>query len=120
MTNEEWTVFRLGPSQWTLPIQCVRHILPSRPVTRLPGAAPHIRGLIAWHARVLPLLAAAPDKSPQAPLEKCTFLIVERDHQQVALAVDEVLRISASQPGDSPAKPLDLDSLLKPEEPVHE
>ena len=50
-------IFRLGPSEWALPAEMVHQVLAPRPVTRLPDPPPLVCGLVAWRAKVLPVLA---------------------------------------------------------------
>jgi chemotaxis signal transduction protein len=105
---DEVVVFRLGSTEWALPAPSVRHILAPRPVTRLPDPPPLVCGLVAWRARVLPVIALGERLDCiDPPLERCTLLVTEVGEELIALAVDEVLHLA-----ESTARLLDLEQVL--------
>ncbi|MFQ6100487.1 MAG: chemotaxis protein CheW [Anaerolineae bacterium] len=96
---DEILIFRLGSSEWALPARKVRQVLPPALVTRLPGATPLVRGLVAWRARVLPVLAlGARLGCSDPPADQSALLVVEAEGELVALAVDEVVRFAQARP----------------------
>lgn len=95
----EVLIFRLGKSEWALPVQQVRQVLPPAPETRLPGAAPPVRGLIAWRGKVLPVLAVGTNLgSADPPAGHGHLLIVKVGGELAALPVDEVRHVALAQP----------------------
>ena len=116
---EEWLVFRLAASEWALPAQKVRQVLRPRPVTRVPGAVPPLRGLISWRANVLPVIALDADCAYARPSSVGrVYLVVETDKGLVALEADEVVGFIhdpiADPPGEQRTGPkvLDLEQML--------
>lgn len=105
---DELVIFRLGSSEWALPAETVHHILAPRPVTRLPDPPPLVCGLVAWRARVLPVIALGERLDcSDPPIDRCTLLVTEAGEELIALAVDEVLHLT-----ESAAQPLDLEQVL--------
>ena len=105
---DELVFFRLGSSEWALPSEAVHHILAPRPVTRLPDPPPLVCGLVAWRAKVLPVIALGERLDcVNPPVERCTLLVIETGGELIALAVDEVLHLA-----ESTAQPLDLEQML--------
>ncbi len=105
---DELVIFRLGSSEWALPAETVHHILAPRPVTRLPDPPPLVCGLVAWRARVLPVIALGERLDcSDPPIDRCTLLVTEAGEELIALAVDEVLHLA-----ESAAQPLDLEQVL--------
>jgi purine-binding chemotaxis protein CheW len=49
-------VFSLGPERFALETRVIRTVARIQRVTRLPGALPHVRGLIPVRGRALPLI----------------------------------------------------------------
>ena len=96
---QEVLLFRLGASEWALPAQVVRQVLPPAPATRVPGSDPLLRGLIAWRARVLPVIALGTRLAcGDPPADRATLLVVEAGGEFVALAVDEVRHFARFSP----------------------
>jgi len=105
---DEVVVFRLGSTEWALPASLVHHILAPRPVTRLPDPPPLVCGLVAWRAKVLPVIALGERLDcSDPPVERCTLLVTEVGEELIALAVDEVLHLA-----ESTAQPLNLEQML--------
>jgi purine-binding chemotaxis protein CheW len=105
---DEVIVFRLGSSEWALPADRVHQVLAPRPVTRLPDPPPLVRGLVAWRAQVLPVIALGERLGcADPPVERCTLVVTEAEGELVALAVDEVLHLA-----ESAAQPLNLEQVL--------
>lgn len=105
---DEVVVFRLGSTEWALPASSVHHILVPRPVTRLPDPPPLVCGLVAWRAKVLPVIALGERLDcSDPPVERCTLLVTKVGEELIALAVDEVLHLA-----ESTAQPLNLEQML--------
>jgi purine-binding chemotaxis protein CheW len=102
-----------GAERYGLPMTAVAQILPMRPCTPMPGAAPALIGLVALSGRIVGVLSLAralgrPDAAPD-PEAQAGHLVVLRSTQAhaqpLAFAVDRVLgitraaRSSAATPG---------------------
>jgi purine-binding chemotaxis protein CheW len=111
---EEVIIFRLGSSEWALPASVVHQVLAPRPVTRLPDPPPLVCGLVAWRAKVLPVIALGERLGcNDPPVDQCTLLVTEAGGEPIALAVDEVMHLA--QPvgtKESGARLLDLEQVL--------
>ena len=91
----DFVIFRLGSSEWALPAETVQQILSPRPVTRLPEPPPLVRGLVAWRAKVLPVLGLGERLACADPsIDRCALLVVEVGGELAALAVDEVMHLA--------------------------
>jgi chemotaxis signal transduction protein len=65
-------------------------------------------GLVAWRAKVLPVIALGERLDcSDPPVERCTLLVTEVGEELIALAVDEVLHLA-----ESTAQPLNLEQML--------
>ena len=100
-------VFRIGPAEYVLPASIVAELDTFVGVTPVPGAAPHVLGLVHVRTRVLPLvdlrirfgLAAAEPSADQR------VMVIEHAGRCIGLLVDsarEVTRIDASAFADPP------------------
>jgi purine-binding chemotaxis protein CheW len=95
----DFVIFRLGSSEWALPAEAVHQILSPRPVTRLPDPPPLVRGLVAWRAKILPVLGLGERLDCADPsLDGCALLVTDVGGELSALAVDEVIHLT--QPMD--------------------
>ena len=116
-TMNDFVIFRLGSSKWALPAEAVHQILSPRPVTRLPDPPPLVRGLVAWRARVLPVLGPGERLNCADPaLDGCTLLVTDISGELAALAVDEVIHLA--QPVDqeaASAQLLDVEQVFRGE-----
>lgn len=100
-TEEQYTekqqvlLFKLGEELYALEALYVRAVYPIGAITPLPNAPSFIQGLINVRQSILPLLnlkillalnqGAAPPPHPKA-------LVVEKDHREFALLIDEILQ----------------------------
>ena len=102
----ELLIFRLGCMEWALPAQAVQQVLPPMPLTRVPGSDPCLRGLVAWRAQVLPVLALGTRLAcDDPPVDQGVLLVVEALGERVALAVDEVVCFAHALPSDTCNEP---------------
>ncbi|MEB3298270.1 MAG: chemotaxis protein CheW [Candidatus Sericytochromatia bacterium] len=86
--------FRLGDEIYGLPIDHVREIISSRHATRLPGAAPHVAGLINLRGEVIPVFRlrtwfGLKDEAPAAS----TTIITEWRGERFGFQVDAVQQV---------------------------
>lgn len=110
----ELVVFRLGSSEWALPAETVHQILSPRPVARLPDPPPLVCGLVAWRAKVLPVLALGERLGcADPPIERCTLLVTDVGGELAALAVEKVLHLAEpADPDDSTLRRLDIEQVF--------
>jgi chemotaxis signal transduction protein len=72
---------RLAGEDCALPALAVEEILGARKVVAIPGAPPHLPGVVAWRGRAIALLdlgvlLGKPRLSPDAPLERIVVVTV--------------------------------------------
>lgn len=109
-----WITFHSNGEEYGLDVHSVVEILSPREVTPLPGARPHVAGIVSWRGRTIPVLdlpwclKAVP---PTPEWRKGMFVL--RGREPFALRVDTPGRIiggpgyeeessSGSPPGDTP------------------
>ncbi len=85
----------VGGVEYGLEISRMREILRVGPITRLPQAPPHVRGVVNLRGRIVPILdlrarLGLPD---QATTRDSRVMVVERDGHRLGLLVDRVLRV---------------------------
>ncbi len=88
-------IFRVGAGRWYLPVASVVEVLRRVPVTRVPGAASAVRGLVNHRGRVLTV--AHLGQILDVPLDLAgseEVVVVEAGGHRFALAVDGVLELS--------------------------
>jgi purine-binding chemotaxis protein CheW len=99
--RERMVILRAGGHRFGVGIENVREIIPPRPLTRLPGSAPYVRGLINLRGRILTVL----DLAMRMGLEPVdtgygvSVVVLERSGRVVGLVVDEVERIAEVEAG---------------------
>jgi purine-binding chemotaxis protein CheW len=89
-------IFRLGGGRWFLPVGSVVEVLRRVPLTRVPGAAPAVRGLVNHRGRVLTV--AHLGQILDIPLDASgseEVVVVEAAGHRFGLAVDGVLELSS-------------------------
>jgi purine-binding chemotaxis protein CheW len=106
--------FRVGQETFGVPIGAVQEILRPLPVTPVPGAPPHIEGVINLRGRIISIMDLRKRcGAPAEPNRRNRIVVAESDGRRIGLMVDsasEVLRIPeasieppASLFGDAPA-----------------
>ena len=87
-------VFRLAAGTYGIELDAVREIIPYRGATRLPGAPPHVAGLVNVRGALVTVidLGALLEGSPSAR-ERSSVMLVEHGAKVVGTAVDEVLDV---------------------------
>ncbi len=112
--GERMLLFRAGNRGCACLLSQVREIVPMRPVTRLPGAAAWVRGLLNHRGALVPVADLTGWLGEAVPVhdEGRRVLVVEGDGRGFGLVVDQVREVRAL-PAD--AEPgllrLDLDAL---------
>lgn len=84
-------LFRVGRGVYGCDITQAREIIPLRPMTRLPGAPPFVRGLINMRGTIVTVLDLGVRLDPtRAPSRDGSILLVRHHERLVGLIVDEV------------------------------
>jgi purine-binding chemotaxis protein CheW len=91
-------VFRVGEGEYVLPASAVLHMESFQGATPVPGAAPHVAGLVQVRGRVVPVvdLRLRFGLPAQVPTLDSRILIVEHATRVVGLLADsarEIVRI---------------------------
>jgi purine-binding chemotaxis protein CheW len=99
--TERMVLFVVGEHRFAVPIDRIREIIPARPYTPLPGSAGHVCGLINLRGRIVTVmdLGARLHLPPASRLPDHSIVIVEHRGKVVGMAVEEVARIVAVDPG---------------------
>ncbi|HEX6749672.1 MAG TPA: chemotaxis protein CheW [Longimicrobium sp.] len=98
---ERMVLFVVGEHRFAVPIGRIREIIPARPYTPLPGSGGHVCGLINLRGRIVTVvdLGARLGLPPASRIPEHSIVIVEHHAKLVGLAVEEVARIVAVDPG---------------------
>jgi purine-binding chemotaxis protein CheW len=99
-------LFRVAGSVYGCDIDAVREIIPYRRATRLPGAPPHVQGLINLRGTIVTVLDLGSRLDPARPPLRDTggsIILVEHGTHAVGVAVDEVMDVQpiAEEPLDA-------------------
>ncbi len=117
----EWIVFACDGHRFALPLERVREVLESRPVTRLPGCGPAVCGLVGVRGRVVTAFdfGAALALRPAISSPGYRLILLEHGERVYALAVDGVVAVARSAAAELPlhaaalrALDIDRDDLL--------
>lgn len=103
-----WLRVRVGDGLQRVPLALVRAVIPMPPVTRVPGAPPFLRGLIAWRGRVLPVVSVA---AVSEVASAACAVVAYAGETVVALAVDAVEGFVG--PAEAEGEVLDLVALMR-------
>ena len=120
MSAESLVSLRFGPLPFAVPVQAVLEVAEVPRVTPLPLAPSHLRGLVSWRGRPVPLVCpqtylgvlgdAAGERPRAARGEAERMTVVEADSMRVGLLTDGIGGIvehdtvrDAALPGEHPA-----------------
>lgn len=100
-------IFRVGDSDYALPVQQVLHMESFTEATRVPGAPAWVLGLVQSRGRMVPVidLRARFGEPRAAPTLDQRVIVTEHDRRTVGLLVDsarEVAQLSDEQFQDPP------------------
>ena len=89
-----------GGERYGCPLAAIREIVPGRRTTRLPGAPPHVRGLLNLRGALVTVLdlAAALGERTAAGEEEGHVLVLEVDGRLAGCRVDHVRRVHPLPP----------------------
>jgi purine-binding chemotaxis protein CheW len=96
-------VVRAGAHRVAIPLEQAREILAPRPVTRLPGSAPWIAGLLNLRGRVLTVVDL--DRRLGADAAVGPVVVVEGDGRVLGLRVTAVEAVRMAEGEDQPVEP---------------
>ncbi|MDX1502928.1 MAG: chemotaxis protein CheW [Thermoanaerobaculia bacterium] len=112
---EEWLEFEAGGLDLGLPVTAVLEVVRPRPVTRVPGAPPAVRGLINLRGRALPLvdLGAHLGLAAAQGGDDARIVVLESRGRRFGALVERVSRLAKIAPstirrlseGESPVPP---------------
>jgi purine-binding chemotaxis protein CheW len=92
-----YLVCACGEDRIGLPLRAVAQVLPGRPCTPVPGAAPALAGIVALSGRIVGVVGLARALGrPAAAGPDAGHLVLPRGEPPVALAVDRALAIARS------------------------
>ena len=90
-SNRAWCTFRLAGSAYALPVEQVQEVLRPAPITRVPMAAPAVRGLLHLRGTIITVLDLAQVLGMPACDERARPHIIVRDGiHSVSLLVDAI------------------------------
>jgi purine-binding chemotaxis protein CheW len=101
-------LFRVGDGVYGCDIGDAREIIPLRPMTRLPGAPPFVRGLINMRGTIVTVLDLGARLDPaHGPTLDGSILLVRHRERLVGLVVDSVadVRVLDGEVGSAGAGP---------------
>ena len=84
-------VFKVDELTCAVPVHRVREVLPALPVTRIPGAASPVSGMVSVRGELVTLLDARTALQQNAGTDRYSIVLLESDRCRFALAVDEVV-----------------------------
>jgi purine-binding chemotaxis protein CheW len=89
-------VARVAGIACALPVERVHEIVRVPAIFRVPGAAPHVLGLVNLRGRIVPALDPAPrlDRDGGERGARARLVVTEHGSEWVALLVDEVLDLA--------------------------
>jgi len=102
----------VGGERFGCPLEAVREVVAARATARLPGAEPHVLGLMNLRGRLLTVLDVGLRLAlPSAAPDGGHVLVVEVEGREAGCRVDQVLRVvpapplhpAAQPPGNAPA-----------------
>lgn len=102
----EWIVFVCAGHRFALPLERVREVLESRPITRLPGCGPAVCGLVGVRGRVITAFdfGAALALAPAVSTPGYRLILLEHDERTYALAVDSILAVARASAAELPLR----------------
>jgi len=116
-------VVQQGGVCYGVPVSQVREVLRDRPVTRVPGSPPLVRGVVNVRGAVVTVLELSVLLRAERAVTSSSVVLLEHGSRLIGLAVDAVRDVRASDdvadaglPSDSPTHvtPLDAVALCAP------
>jgi purine-binding chemotaxis protein CheW len=91
-------LFAVAGSVYGCDIAAVREIVPLRRTTRLPGAPPHVRGLLNLRGAIVTVIDLAARLAGATSADDGSVVLAEFGNRNVGLAVDEVRDVQILTP----------------------
>lgn len=86
----------MGQTSYAAGLGDAHEIIPLRPLTRVPGAPPYVRGLINVRGTIVTVLDLGARLDPtRAPLEEGSILLVRHGQRFAGIVVEEVADVRA-------------------------
>jgi purine-binding chemotaxis protein CheW len=99
-------VFRVWDELYACDIELVREIVRFAPLTRIPGAPAHVRGLLNVRGEVLIVLDVGLKlRADRAPMDRGSIIVVDTEGRRAGLVVDDVVGVHAVVGDEDVGKP---------------
>jgi purine-binding chemotaxis protein CheW len=96
-------------------IELVREIVRFAPMTRIPGAPPHVRGLLNVRGEVLTVLDVGLKlQENRSRMDRGSIIVVQTAGRLAGLIVDDVVGVQAVFPDNPPTPPPEGSDLVRP------
>ncbi len=112
-TNRTYLGFLLGKEEYVVAMERVKEIIRLREITEIPGAPPHLLGIISLRGIIVPVIDARKKLGLNAsePDEHSRILILYNDDEYTGLLVDKITEIMeiSEEMNEPPPDSLTLD-----------
>lgn len=100
--TQKFLTFVLADEAYGIDIAEVQEIVAALPITRVPGAAPYVRGVVNLRGRVIPIvdLRTRLDLGCVEIDSRSCIIVVRTDAARLGLLVDRVSEVADIAPGD--------------------
>lgn len=90
--SDTWATFFLSGEMFAVPVEHVQEVLMDQPLTPVPMAPRHIRGLLNLRGQIMPAidLRRRLDFPPRADDEPGSILVVKTSTQLISVLVDQI------------------------------
>lgn len=107
-------LYRVGDTLYGSDIAAIREVVPYRRVTRLPGAPPHVQGLVNLRGTILTVVDLGVRLDPaREPARRGSILVVPAGTRLAGVVVDEVLEVRAVVAEEAGAGGAALDGVVR-------
>lgn len=105
--TQKFLTFLLAEEAYGIDIAEVQEIVAALPITRVPGAAPYVRGVVNLRGRVIPIidLRARLELGRVEIDARSCIIVVRTDAARLGLLVDRVSEVADIAPADIQAVP---------------
>ncbi|WP_243371840.1 chemotaxis protein CheW [Geotalea sp. SG265] len=106
--------FRLGREEYGVDIGCVQEIIRASDITQVPGAPPHVRGVINLRGKIIPVvdLRTRLGMPGVEDTEEQRIIVVDMHNKRLGMLVDgvsQVLKIASSVIEEIPEEAISVD-----------
>jgi purine-binding chemotaxis protein CheW len=108
-------VFSVWDELYACDIELVREIVRFAPMTRIPGAPPHVRGLLNVRGEVLTVLDVGLKlRADRPPMDRGSIIVVETGGRQAGLIVADVVGVHHVVPNEGARTAGDGSDIVRP------